>query len=164
MIEVVTLPPERWREARDLRLRALKTDPIAFGSSFEEEENFSEAEWQRRMGNALFAVSDNKLVGSVAYQFSDRIKVRHITRIFGVYVDQNHRGKGVGKKLLERALELIRQNKDIAKVQLMVNQEQEVAVESYKRIGFIVVGKLKKEIKVNDVFYDELVMEKMLLF
>ena len=95
---------------------------------------------------------------------SDRIKVRHITRIFGVYVDQNHRGKGVGKKLLERALELIRQNKDIAKVQLMVNQEQEVAVELYKRIGFIVVGKLKKEIKVNDVFYDELVMEKMLLF
>ena len=69
----------------ELRLRALKTDPIAFGSSYEEEENFTEAEWQRRMENALFALSDGKPVGTLTYLFNNRVKTKHIARIFGVY-------------------------------------------------------------------------------
>ena len=162
MIEVKTLPPERWREARELRLHALKTDPIAFGSSYEEEENLAEAEWQRRMKNALFALSDGKPVGTITYLFSDRVKGKHIARIFGVYVDPNYRGQGLGRKLLENALELIQENKGVVKVQLMVNQEQGVAVTLYKGMGFDVVGQMKKEIKVGEQFYDELIMEKML--
>jgi ribosomal protein S18 acetylase RimI-like enzyme len=162
MIEVKTLPPERWREARELRLQALKTDPISFGSSYEEEENLTEAEWQRRMKNALFALSDGKVVGTITYVFSDRIKSKHIARIFGVYVHPNHRGRGVGKKLLESALELIQKNKDAVKVQLFVNQEQDVAVKLYKEMGFVVVGQMKKEIRVGERFYDELIMEKTL--
>ena len=161
MIEVKTLPPERWREAMELRLQGLKTDPIAFGSSYEEEENFTEAKWQRRMANALFALSDDKPVGTITYLFDNKVKTKHIARIFGVYVDPNYRGCGIGKKLLERALELIQENKNVVKIQLMVNQKQNAAVALYKNMGFIVVGQLKKEIKVGDEFYDELVMEKM---
>lgn len=33
-----------WEECRDLRLEALKEEPIAFGSSFEEENTLSETE------------------------------------------------------------------------------------------------------------------------
>lgn len=162
MIEVKALPPERWREARELRLQALKTDPIAFGSSYEEEESLAEAEWQSRMKNALFAVSDDKPVGTITYVFSDRVKTKHIARIFGVYVDPNYRGRGFGKKLLRNALELIQKNKGVVKIQLMVNQDQDAAVELYKDMGFVIVGQIKKEIKVGEQFYDELIMEKML--
>ncbi len=162
MIEVKALPPERWGETRELRLQALKTDPIAFGSSYEEEENLAEAEWQRRMKNALFALSDDKVVGTITYVFSDRVKSKHIARIFGFYVDPNYRGRGVGRKLLESALKLIQKNKDVVKVQLFVNPEQGVAVKLYKEMGFVVVGQMKKEIKVGELFYDELIMEKML--
>src|SRR5487761_1522946 len=116
MIEVKTLPAERWREARELRLHALKTDPIAFGAAYEEEENLAEAEWQRRMKSALFALSDDKPVGNITYLFSDRVKGKHVARIFGVYVDPNYRGRGLGKKLLENALELIQENKGVVKV------------------------------------------------
>ncbi len=104
MIEVKTLSSERWREARELRLQALKSDPIAFGSSYEEEEKLPEADWQRRMKNTLFALSDDKLVGTTTYFFNDRVKTKHIARIFAVYVDTNYRGIGIGKKLLEKAL------------------------------------------------------------
>ncbi len=69
---------------------------------------------------------------------------------------------GDGKKLLENALELIQENKGVVKVRLMVNQEQDVAVTLYKSMGFVVVGQMKKEIKVGERFYDELIMEKML--
>ena len=44
----------------------------------------------------------------------------------------------------------------------MVNEEQDAAVTLYKSMGFVVVGQMKKEIKVGERFYDELIMEKML--
>jgi ribosomal protein S18 acetylase RimI-like enzyme len=77
-------------------------------------------------------------------------------------VDPNYRGRGFGKKLLENALELIQRNKDAVKAQLMVNKEQHAAVGLYEGMGFVVVGQLKKEIKVGERFYDEFIMEKML--
>jgi RimJ/RimL family protein N-acetyltransferase len=163
MIEVRRLPPESWKEVRDLRLRALKTDPMAFGSSYEEEEKLPEEEWKRRMKEALFAVSDeNKIVGTITYLFNDRPKTKHIARIFGVYVDPKYRGHGIGKQLLERTLQLIQENKDIVKIQLFVNKDQEVAVRLYRNNGFEIVGQMKKEIKVGDEFYDELIMEKLI--
>ncbi|HZW55808.1 MAG TPA: N-acetyltransferase [Nitrososphaerales archaeon] len=162
MIEVKVLSPERWMEARELRLKALKTDPTAFGSSYEEEESLSETEWRRRMWNALFAVADDKPVGSITYLFSDKVKSRHIARIYGVYVDPDHRRQGIGKKLLQSALDGIRENKNAVKVQLMVNKEQHAAVKLYEDLGFLTVGQLKKEIKVGERYYDELIMEKML--
>src|SRR5579862_8351245 len=123
MVEVKVLPPERWKEARDLRFKALQTDPIAFGSSFEEEEGFTETEWQRRMKNALFALHEDKPVGTITYIFGDRIKSKHVARIFAVYVQSDYRRRGIGKKLLETALERIQSNKEIAKVQLFVNKD-----------------------------------------
>ncbi len=72
------------------------------------------------------------------------------------------RGRGVGKRLLERVFELIQVNKNIVKIQLMVNPKQVTAVRLYKSMGFTVVGQMQKEIKVGGEFYDELIMEKLL--
>jgi hypothetical protein len=35
-IEIITLKPEEWKQYRDLRLRALKEEPQAFGSTYED--------------------------------------------------------------------------------------------------------------------------------
>lgn len=162
MIEIGTIPSERWNEARDLRLLALKTEPTSFGSSYEEEINFSEEEWKRRTANALFALSDDKrIVGSVTFLFSERIKTKHIAQIFGVYVVPDFRGRGVGRMLLEKALDLIRKNGEVVKVRLTVNTKQIPALTLYKSLGFSVVGELKKELKIGDNFHDELIMEKI---
>ncbi len=44
MIVTKSLSPERWKEYADLRLEALKNDPLAFGSSYEEELQLREEE------------------------------------------------------------------------------------------------------------------------
>jgi ribosomal protein S18 acetylase RimI-like enzyme len=162
MIEIIRLPPERWMESRDLRLAALKEEPSAYGGSYEEEMNFSEDEWKRRLPNALYALSDDKPVGTVTYIVSERAKLKHIAQIFGVYVDPDYRGRGIGRKMLETALDLISKNKDIVKIRLTVNRQRDPAVALYKSLGFLVVGELEKELRVDGVFYDELMMEKML--
>jgi ribosomal protein S18 acetylase RimI-like enzyme len=162
MIEVKKLPPDRWKEFRELRLEALQNDPLAFGSSYEEEKNLTEDEWKRRIKNTLLALANDTLVGMIVYIIDNKIKTKHIANIFGVYVKKEYRGQGVGKKLIESALKIIQKNSNVSKIKLTVNPEQKAAVKLYETFGFELVGRLKKELKINDKFYDELIMERLL--
>ncbi len=114
------------------------------------------------MKYVLFALSDDKPVGMIAYFFEEGLKSRHIAEIVGFYVNADYRGEGIGTRLFERALSLIRKNKRVIKVKLGVNPEQRVAVKLYKKAGFVATGRMKKELKVGRRFYDMLFMEKML--
>ena len=51
MIEVKKVPRDRWKDYRNLRLKALRSDPLAFGSPYEEEKDLAEYEWKRRINN-----------------------------------------------------------------------------------------------------------------
>jgi ribosomal protein S18 acetylase RimI-like enzyme len=161
LVEIRKLPADRWMDYRNLRLEALKSDPSAFGSSFEEEETLTEDEWRRRIQNVLFAMSDGSPVGMIVYAVSGRSKTKHIAEIFGVYVSNGHRGRGVGTRMLERALSQIRKNRGVIKVKLAVNPEQIPAVKLYRKAGFVVTGRARKELKIGRKFSDVLYMEKL---
>ena len=160
MIRIAKLPEGWWKVFRDLRLEALKNDPSAFGSSYEEERGFSEDIWRGRLKNVLFAFSEEKPIGMLSYVFSNRIKTKHIVSFHGVYVAPRHRGLGIGGKLVKRALSEARKNRHIIKVQLSVNADLRPAVWLYKRAGFEEVGRVRKELKVAGRYYDLLLMEK----
>lgn len=160
MIRIARLPQERWGAFKNLRLKALKTDPAAFGSSFEEEAKFSDGVWQERLRNALFALSDGEPVGMLSYVFSNRAKTRHVVNIYGVYVTPRQRGLGIGEKLMKQALSDIRKNKHIVKVDLSVNAHLHPAVSLYEKAGFERVGRARNELKVGGRYYDMLLMEK----
>lgn len=162
MIEIRKLPPERWKDFRGLRLEALQSDPLAFASSYEEEKPLTTEEWKKRVDNTLFALSNDTPVGMIVFIIGDRIKTNHIANIYGVYVKKEYRGQGIGNRLVEGALRTIQQNTNVTKIHLTVTAEQTAAIALYKKHGFIVVGKLERELQVNGKFYDELVMEKFL--
>jgi len=128
MIEIASLPPERWKESRDLRLASLRLEPAAFGSSYEEEVSFDETEWKRRTSNALFALEDGKPVGTITCIFGNHLKTRHVAHIHGVFVDPSRRGRGIGRKMLETVLDQLKNKGDIVKVQLTVNSKRLAAV------------------------------------
>lgn len=94
--------------------------------------------------------------------FENRLKTKHIANIFGVYVDNEYRGEGVGVRLLERALREISKNKAIVKIKLQVNPMQRSAVRLYEKSGFRPIGIMKKELYINGKYFDELCMEKLL--
>jgi ribosomal protein S18 acetylase RimI-like enzyme len=159
MIEVSSLPANRWKDYRRLRLEALRTDGAAFGSSYGEEVKLSARAWRQRMKNCLFALSENRPVGEISVVFSDRVKTRHIAFIYGFYVTPMARGKGVGTMLMESALAKVRANKGIVKVALSVNPAYKAALSVYEKAGFRVCGTATKELKVGRRFYDMLNME-----
>jgi ribosomal protein S18 acetylase RimI-like enzyme len=135
MFEVKKLPPDRWQDYRDLRLEALKSDPIAFSSSYEEELTLTKEIWQGRVRNALFALKNSELVGMVAIVLNDRVKTKHIAHIFSVYVKKEYRNQGIGTKLIARAIEYAEESKDISKIKVSVNPEQSFAMRLYEKMA-----------------------------
>ncbi len=162
MIAIKRLSEDRWREYRDLRLEALKTEPQAYGSSYEEERDRPESEWRRRIKNALFALADDKPVGMIVFVQESLLKTKHVTNIYAVYVTKERRGCGVGKQLMEAVLTQIKKHRDVKKIKIAVNPVQKAAAKLYQSCGFNIVGKLEKELYIEGKFYDEIVMEILL--
>jgi RimJ/RimL family protein N-acetyltransferase len=160
MIEITKLPRENWQDYRHLRLEALQKDPIAFGSSYEEEITRPDDFWQNGIANMLFAVENGKPVGMVRYAFEPHIKSKHVANIHAMYVARKFRNQGIGQKLMESVIALITENKDIRKIKISVNPKQQYAVKLYERCGFKSVGLFKHELFVDGQYYDEMPMEK----
>jgi ribosomal protein S18 acetylase RimI-like enzyme len=91
---------------KEIRLRALLTDPDAFGSSYQREATRSDEEWEMRAdraaeGDAQFlalAESNGELVGMVgAYQPDDRPSTREL---YGMWVAPEFRSTGISSLLV----------------------------------------------------------------
>jgi ribosomal protein S18 acetylase RimI-like enzyme len=167
MIKIITDPS--WQEYKALRLEALKNEPQAFSSVYEDEANFNDKKWKQRLSGfsdrtnniMVFAVDGKKLVGMTGVFWGGSEKTKHIATIFGVYVKKEYRGKGIGKLLLENIIKQIDSLKQIKKIKLSVTASQLPALSLYKKMGFELIGKSKNEIKVNGVYYDEYHLEKL---
>ncbi len=133
---------------------------MAFGSSFEEEEAFSEREWKKRMKGVHFAMAGKNTVGMIVCSFNKDVKFMHIAEIYSFYVRADYRGRGIGTALLDRALRVARGNPRIVKARLYVNDQQRAALRVYRKAGFAVVGRLTREMKVGARFYAMLILEK----
>lgn len=169
-IKIIKLPVERWEEYKNLRLEALKQEPQAFSSSYEDDVLMSDEQWQSKLANysdgktgiILAADLNGELVGIMNSRIEQSRKMGHVAFIHGVYVKPEFRGKGIGKKLLEEILQWIEGHREIVKINLDVTTEQEAAIALYKSVGFEIVGHLKKEYLIKDKFYDVYEMEKYL--
>lgn len=161
MAEIRGLPGGRWKDYRALRLESLKTEPTAFGSSFEEEVSLPEEEWRRRIETVLFAMDGDTPVGMISYVVSNRVKTRHVAHIYGFYVKPELRGRGTGGALLKAALGRIREHGGVVKVQLSVNPDMLPAVKLYEDEGFALGMRASKELLVEGEYCDALYMEKV---
>ncbi|MDO8469712.1 MAG: GNAT family N-acetyltransferase [bacterium] len=157
------LNQEDWRDFKELRLRALKTDPTAFGSSFEEEINLPDDEWRRKLEDqkriTYAAKILDQLVGIAGVRFESLRHVEHMATIVSVFVNPAFRGKGIGYRLMSRILEDLHSNPKIIKVRLSVNELQVAARNMYEKLGFHRIGLAEKEMRVEGKYYDQSQME-----
>ena len=151
--------PEVLQSYKHLRLTALKTDPSAFGSTYERERVFSDETWLSRIAkpglSALVARGpDGTFAGSVT-----AVAVRAVpevalpdgatlgrTRsyfIFGMWIRPEHRRKGLGRRLVEAALRWIREDadgqgrgKEPVEIWVAVTAGNDVAKGLYEGSGF----------------------------
>ena len=151
---------------RELRLRALQEEPEAFGSSWEEENARPLEQTVARLraeGMTAFGAfdADGNLVGMVRLFRHDGAKVRHKADIISMYVAPEVRGRGVGRMLMEAAIERARATPDVEQLLLAVNVTNAPARNLYLSLGFEPFGREPLALKLGDRYYDE---EMMVLF
>lgn len=147
---------------RDLRLEALRAHPEAFGADYETDKNLPQSFWEESLEPkpdriVFVAESDSRLVGMSGITRSKSPKMNHHAGIWGVYVSSEWRQEKVGEKLINACLDWARR-KNLVSVKLSVVTTNAGAIRLYLKCGFQVYGVEPKVIRVNNVFYDELLM------
>ncbi len=147
-ITITSIMPDEWTKYKNLRLRALKEEPQAYGSSYAENSTKPEEFWKQRLLDAIqektqwlvFAKSDNHLVGMVG-AFAE--KEPDVAHIISVYVVPEARGNGISKDLMRDLLNRIKRNSWIKKIIVDVNPQQHAALNLYKNLGFKIIKHYK---------------------
>lgn len=131
---------------RQLMLEAYELAADAFTSTAEERAAEPESFWVRRIADptgmtaAFGAFEDERLVGTVALEFSAKPKTRHKALVIGMYVAPAARGLGAGRALLEAAVDHARARGGIALLTLTVTEGNAPAMHLYCRAGFEAFG------------------------
>lgn len=164
-MEIRVLTVDDAEELRALRLRALREEPEAFGSSWEEENRRPLEQTIARLqadDTTAFGGFDDtgKLVGMVRLWHQDGIKTQHKADIFSMYVAPEARGRSLGRRLLEAAIARARETPGIEQLIVAVNAANIPARTLYLSAGFQIFALEPRALKLGDRYLDE---EHMLL-
>lgn len=151
----------------DLRLQALRVNPDAFVTTYEEA--MQKANPVKEVAQNLNSKTsytfgafneENQLLGVVTLLTEQKTAYKHKGHLVAMYVDHQSRGKGLAKGLIRALIEKARELK-IEQISLGVVTDNEVAKKLYQSIGFTTYGIEKKALKMNGIYRDD---EHMVLF
>ncbi len=137
---VRTLGEHETKLYRTTRLRALATNPEAFGSNYGREAAFDEETWRSRLRGfagrpgvvMVDELDDGGVTGTVGV---GRFETDDEAIIWGMWVDPAHRRQGVAQRLLDAAIDWARDH-DHRSVALHVMDGNDGAHRLYLDAGF----------------------------
>ena len=148
---------------RSLRLIGLHERPDAFGETAQHFALRSDEEIARDFaassengGFRLGAFTDRgRLDGIVCCGREAGEKSSHRGVVWGMYVAQAARGKGLGRLLMDRLIEEARRVEGLQQLHLSVVTSNQAALELYRSIGFSVYGTDPRVLNVDGRLLDE---------
>lgn len=146
-----------------LRLRGLRDEPSAFGSSVEEEQDRTPAQVAAVLSGSSERVffgawRGQALVGVVGVGREAARKERHIAHVRSLYVAPEARGHGVGRVLLGAALAQAFAWPGVEQILLSATAGNAPAIGLYRRAGFVQVGFVPHALRIGSEDVDEVVM------
>lgn len=106
------------------------------------------------------ALEGDRIIGWCDVIPDDRSATRHCG-LLGMGLLSEWRGRGVGRRLIERTLEAARAF-PLTRIELAVRADNEGAIALYRRVGFEVEGRRRRALLVDGVYYDDMVMALLL--
>ena len=149
---------------RQIRLQCLQNAPENFGITYDEELHkkslkFDEALENPNSPNFIFGAFDNaELIGICGFTQQDRIKTQHQGDISQLYVTPAYTGKGIGKSLLRNTISKAFEIKSLEQILLAVMSENEAAISSYKKLGFVQYGLMENYFKQGENYWSQFFM------
>lgn len=139
---------DEWGLYRALRLRALQDAPDAFGSTYAQEGQRADAEWRTRLAGGADSVRELPLVAEADGEPCGLAWARlaeeepAVAQLYQMWVAPEWRGHGVGRALLDMAVQWARPAGAHA-MRLDVTVSNGPAAGLYDRAGFRPVGSPK---------------------
>ena len=122
---------------KDVRLRALREDPTAFGSTYAQESQLTDAEWielavrRAAKGSMVWLALADGPCGIVGVFLES---VTH-ARLVSMWVAKDARGQGIGKALVDAVIAWAREERAHTVV-LTVTSNNDTAMRFYEGLGF----------------------------
>ncbi|WP_338821611.1 GNAT family N-acetyltransferase [Bradyrhizobium septentrionale] len=163
-IEIRRLLPVDAAIYRDIRLEALRLSPEAFGTAYETESAHPVdwfAERLERGAAILGAFRGGELAGIVGFVAGVGPKQRHKGELVGMYVRPAARSAGVGRVLIDAALELAAETVELVLIAVVKGNEQ--AHRLYRSAGVVEYGLEQRALKIDGRYYDDILMAKDLV-
>ncbi|GAA4916342.1 GNAT superfamily N-acetyltransferase [Nonomuraea thailandensis] len=139
-IEIVRLGPDEGERLREVRLRALRDAPDAFGSSYAREIEFPPRKWAERLANQdsrwWVATRDGADAGLVCVRLEEGA-----AHLLSMWVAPEARKDGVGSRLVDEAVKWARTT-GAEEIGLWAVDENHAARGLYARKGFTRSGKV----------------------
>jgi ribosomal protein S18 acetylase RimI-like enzyme len=141
-MEIRRVRPDEWQAHRAIRLRALESDPDAFGETLAHALTDDDAAWRRRAerpdGVAFVAVeNDGRFVGMA--NGGPAPDHPEFAAVYGMWVAPEARGQGVGGALLE-AVEGWASEAGYERIGLGVTTTNKPAIRLYASNGYADLG------------------------
>ncbi|MFZ0699974.1 MAG: N-acetyltransferase [Thermoplasmata archaeon] len=146
-ISIRRIHPEDWDALRAVRLAALESDPLAFGSNLRREQESDPVKWKNwatrgssGTREAIYvAVNEpGQMVGMIGTFTEDEQP-----HVWGMWVHPKSRGKGVGGRLLDSLLSWLASVAPSRTILLEVNPTQIAATALYVGRGFVRTGRTR---------------------
>lgn len=143
-----------------LRLLALESSPEAFATTHSEAlaNGLETIRANLHPDNSRFrylGAFTSKLVGMLGISRYGRLKDGHKADIVSMYVDSEHRGAGVGRKLMLAAINEARTMDGLEQLGLAVVTSNEAARRLYRSLGFQAWGIEPRALKVDNQYWDD---------
>jgi len=155
--------PDEAEALAALRAEALEAHPLAFCSAKGEDRledlgfvREALADVDNRVTFGAFV--DGEPVGMAGLMRGSRAKLRHKAGIWGMYVRPSARGLGLGRRLLDAAIDRARTWPEAEVVTLSVTEAAAEAQRLYERAGFVLWGREPGSVQWQGRVVDELHM------
>lgn len=155
-MEILSINKNHYPDIAAIYQQGINTGMATFETSAPSWESWNENKLQH---SRIIAFENNEALGWAALsKVSSRCVYEGVAEV-SIYIAENHRGKGVGKILMEH---LIRESEDngIWTLQLGMFPENEATIALHKLFGFRIIGYREKIGKLNGVWKDSVIMER----
>jgi len=153
---------DEWQKYKKIRLEALKNDPRAFRSSYEEEVGRTDDEWRNRVEPTLtdnnirllvcVPKNDNEFLAIGGAYTENNPEEWHI---MAIYVSPEFRERGISRILMEEIIKIMKSRKGVKRLILLMNAGQGAALHLYQSFGFRVIATFNNRPFGDGHFYDE---------
>ncbi|GAA0439842.1 GNAT family N-acetyltransferase [Lentibacillus halophilus] len=144
---------------RDLCLEAMLNSPESYTSSYGEVKKQSVYTFKVRLQSenifTFGAYSGDELAGMITLMREVRQKTAHRTALFMLYVTPYERGKGIGRQLIQTAVDHAKSLDGVEQINLSIIVNNSTLKRFCYAMGFSPIGVHKQAVKAGDHYYDE---------